>query len=105
MANNTNGHRSTMPLSMVAPGETVELVDIRGGRRIRRRLFDLGLTIGMPVRVVQGGATSAMILAVKNDTRLAIGRGIVRKIMVSPLNVNTEDKEMLDADVDHRPCW
>ena len=35
-----------MPLAMVTPGETVKLVAIHGGQRIRQRLADLGLTPG-----------------------------------------------------------
>ena len=73
---------SMMPLSMAMPGETVQLVEIAGGRKLRKRLADLGLGIGMTARVVQGGASGAMILAVKEDSRLALGRGITHKIMV-----------------------
>ena len=42
-----------MPLAMVAPGEEVRLTAIRGGRRMRQRLADLGLNPGLTVRVVQ----------------------------------------------------
>lgn len=78
-----NGNGQTMPLSMVSPGETVELVKIRGGRVLRKRLADLGLNIGTTVRVVQGNHRGPMILAVKEDTRLAIGRGMAHKIRVT----------------------
>ena len=72
-----------MPLSMAQPGETVELVEIRGGQRMRKRLADLGLNVGMEIRVVQGGSTGPKILAVKEDTRLAIGAGMSHKIIVT----------------------
>jgi Fe2+ transport system protein FeoA len=43
-----------MPLTMTQPGETVKLVALRGGHQMRKRLADLGLTLDMPLRLVQG---------------------------------------------------
>jgi Fe2+ transport system protein FeoA len=70
-----------MPLAMVAPGEEVRLIAIRGGRRMRKRLAELGLNPGLTVRVVQRDGHGPLILAVK-DSRLALGRGMAHKIMV-----------------------
>lgn len=70
------------PLSMVPPGETVELAAIRGGRMLRRRLADLGFNIGMTVRVVQNPYRGPLIVAVKEDARVGIGRGEAHKIWV-----------------------
>lgn len=75
-----------MPLSMVTPGEPVQLVNIRGGQRIRQRLADLGLTPGTTLRVVQANAWGPLIVAFKNDARLALGRGMAHKIEVMPLS-------------------
>jgi Fe2+ transport system protein FeoA len=75
---------TTMPLSMVSPGETVELVQIREGKRLRKRLADLGLNVGLDVRVVQNCFSGPLILAVKEDARLAIGRGMAHQILVVP---------------------
>lgn len=80
----SQGDRPTLPLSAVAPGETVELIAIREGRRVRKRLADLGLSTGLTVRVVQNSFTGPLILAVKEDARLAIGRGVAHQIWVSP---------------------
>ena len=74
---------SSFPLAFANNGETVYLTEIRAGGRLHQRLIDLGLTIGMSVRVVQCNTNGPMILAVKNDARLAIGRGMAQKIMVS----------------------
>lgn len=82
--NGHNGHRSTLPLSMVQAGETVELVAIEEGRRLRKRLADLGLNAGLRVRVIQNCFTGPLILAVREDSRLAIGRGMAHKIRVHP---------------------
>jgi Fe2+ transport system protein FeoA len=70
------------PLTFAANGETVSLAEIRANGKLRKRLGDLGLNIGMDVRIVQANACGPLILAVKNDSRLALGRGMAQKIMV-----------------------
>jgi Fe2+ transport system protein FeoA len=72
-----------MPLALAQPGEAVKLVALRGGQQMRKRLADLGLTLEMPLQVVQGNSHGPLIIAVK-DTRLAIGRGMAHHIMVEP---------------------
>jgi Fe2+ transport system protein FeoA len=72
-----------MPLAMVPPGKDVRLVAIHGGQRMRRRLADLGLNLGMTVHVIQHHRHGPLILAVK-DSRLAVGRGMAHKILVQP---------------------
>lgn len=73
-----------MPLAMVSQGEDVRLTMIRGGRRLRKRMADLGLNLGVTVRVVQHIGHGPMIIAIK-DSRLAIGRGMAHHIMVEPV--------------------
>jgi len=77
-----------MPLAMASPGEEVRLVAIHGaadggGQRLRKRLADLGLNLGMTVRVLHDSAQGPLLLAVK-DSRLALGRGMALKIFVEP---------------------
>ncbi len=72
----------TMPLGMARPGQIVEVVAIHAGQEAQRRLIDLGLTAGTRVRVVQGDGAGPMLLAFKDDARLAVGRGVALKIMV-----------------------
>ncbi len=73
----TNG---TLPLAMISPGQTVKLVEILTGRKIKHRLTELGLTPGVELQVMQdqGGP---LLLSVYNS-RLALGRGRAHKIMV-----------------------
>lgn len=78
----TTNHNA--PLSAITAGQTVELVSIEGGRRLRKRLADLGLGVGERVRVVQNPPVGPLILAVKEDARIAIGRGMARKMRVRP---------------------
>ena len=72
----------TMPLSLVAPGESVIFVDSRVEGALRQRLNEMGLTPGAIIRVVQADSTGAMILAIRHDTRLAVGRSTAHKITV-----------------------
>jgi ferrous iron transport protein A len=74
-----------MPLAMTTPGEQVKLVAIRGGQRVRKRLADLGLTPGTVLQVVRADAWGPLIVAFKDDARLALGRGMAHKMMVEPL--------------------
>lgn len=78
------GQRPTLTLSMAEPQQNVRLVEIRGGKRLRKRLADLGLTPGATLRVVQAHGSGPMIVAVRQDTRMAIGRGIAHKLIVTP---------------------
>jgi ferrous iron transport protein A len=70
-----------MPLAMVSENEVVRLVALRGGRGMNKRLADMGLNVGMTVRVVRCIQNGPMILDVK-DSRLAIGRGMAHHLMV-----------------------
>lgn len=74
------------PLAFADNGETVKLTEIHAGRKLRKRLSELGLAIGMTVRVVQANTAGPLILAVQNDTRLAIGRGMAQKILVKHIH-------------------
>ena len=69
-----------MPLTMVNPGQEVMLIDIRGGRGIRSRLYSMGLIPGVKLTVV--GNRGGPIMVAINDTRLALGFGMASKIMV-----------------------
>ena len=70
-----------LPLSMIRPGEKGRIIAIQGGTKLKKRLADLGLNIGMTVGVVADTGGGPVILAVK-DCRLAIGRGMLSKIQV-----------------------
>lgn len=70
-----------LPLAMISEGEDVQLVNIIGGRVLRKRLADLGLNPGMSLKVIQVDPQGPMILAVK-DSRIALGRGMAQKVMV-----------------------
>lgn len=69
-----------MPLTMINPGQEVTLIDILGGRGIRSKLYSMGLVPGVKFKVLgnKGGPTMIAV----NNTRLALGSGMAKKIMV-----------------------
>jgi Fur family transcriptional regulator, ferric uptake regulator len=71
-----------MPLTMAKEGERVVIKEIAGGRRKQARLTDMGLRPGDLIKIINNAGRGRIILA-QGPTRLAIGRGIADKIMVS----------------------
>ena len=71
------------PLTMAPIGQDVRLCQSCSGRRVARRLAELGLTPGVSLRVVQD-AGGPLLLSVRNS-RVALGRGIADKLKVQIL--------------------
>lgn len=69
-------------LSDVPAGTTVRLASIAGGREVRMRLASMGLLPGVCLTLVQGASRGPCILAV-GGARLAIGRGMARRLKVT----------------------
>jgi len=74
-----------MPLNLVDQNQEVILVSIQGGLKMKQRLADLGLNIGMTIRVLKKASGGPMIIAVK-DSRLALGWGMANRILVEPVS-------------------
>jgi ferrous iron transport protein A len=72
----------TRPLSQVAEGQTVNIIRIDGGRGLRMRLTTLGLLPNTQVTVIHNGRSGPFVINVKNS-KMALGKGVVDKIMVS----------------------
>jgi len=72
----------TRPLSQVKEGQTVSIVAIDGGRELRSRLTTMGLLPNTLVTVIRNGRSGPFVINVKNS-KMALGRGVVDKIMVS----------------------
>jgi Fe2+ transport system protein FeoA len=73
----------SFPLTSAGSGNCVRLERIRAGEKLARRLAELGLTPGVEFCVVQD-AGGPLLLAVRGS-RLALGRGMAHKMLVSPL--------------------
>lgn len=74
------------PLAMVSIGEKVRLESIRGGEKLIHRLTALGLTPGVELSVLQDDG-GPLLLSVR-DSRIALGRGMAHKVMVSTISKN-----------------
>ncbi|HIE24739.1 MAG TPA: ferrous iron transport protein A [Anaerolineales bacterium] len=71
----------SFPLAMASIGEEVRLESIRGGEKLVHRLTAMGLTPGVSLNIVQD-AGGPLLLSVL-DSRIALGRGMAQKVMVS----------------------
>ena len=71
-----------MPLAIAKEGEIVVIREIAGGREKQARLTDMGLRPGDLIKIINNSGHGRIILA-QGPTRLAIGRGMAEKIMVS----------------------
>ena len=72
-----------MPLSFAQEGELGIVQEFMGGAGAQLRLATLGLRKGDEVEVITNRGAGQLVVAV-NGTRLALGRGIAKKIMVKP---------------------
>lgn len=79
----TTAQQPALPMSLAAEGETVLIHQIRGGKKMRQRLMDLGMNLSEPIRILKNDMPCPMIIAIKGDSRLALGRGMSQKIMVT----------------------
>jgi ferrous iron transport protein A len=74
-------NKPILPLTMVGTGKEVVLSAITGGKRLRQRLTDMGLTKGRTFKLIQSFKPGPCIIRI-GDTRLVLGHGMCRKIMV-----------------------
>ncbi len=73
-----------MPLAMSLVGQRVSFVGLQGGgRRLSRRLAEMGLVPGERMEVLNRGP-GPFIVAVKG-TRLLLGRGMADRVLVRPV--------------------
>ncbi len=79
----TTAKVAAMPLSLASPGERVKVVEFTGGDEVKRRLSELGLLPGEEVTVVN--KLGPVIVSLKG-ARIAIGKGLAQKVMVTPLS-------------------
>ncbi len=72
-------------LSNVTAGQRVKLVCVDAGHRLTHRLAELGLTPGVEFTVLQDNG-GPLVISVRNS-RIAIGRGMAKKISVQSLGI------------------
>ncbi len=89
MTSPTSPSQPVMPLSLAARGDTVIIRHIQGQPQMRQRLMDLGLNQGAHIRVLKNEMPHPLIIAVKEDSRLALERGMTHHILVTPATNHT----------------
>ena len=68
-------------LSSVRSGESVQIRRMAGGHQFLSRLASLGFTPGARLQVIQNYGHGPIIVRLR-DTRVALGRGEAKKILV-----------------------
>jgi len=71
-----------IPLTMAKPGERVEVKNLSGGKAAQGRLASMGLRRGDVLEVISNQGQGRMIVG-HGTTRMALGRGVAEKIIVS----------------------
>lgn len=71
-----------IPLSDLPRGAAARIGQIRGGRALSRRLLALGLRLGSEIRVLHHRG-SGLVVSI-GETRVALGGGVVDKLLVEP---------------------
>jgi Fe2+ transport system protein FeoA len=81
-----NPKRRKLPLTALKKGEAAIVASISGGRGrggvFQKRLNDMGLTPGTKITVVKSGPFHGPFEVIVRGSRLALGRGMARKIFV-----------------------
>ena len=81
--------KTLIPLAMAKTSERIIIREMAGGPSPQARLASMGLRLGDKIEIINNTGQGRIILG-HDCTRLAIGRGIAQKIMVS---VADEDKD------------
>jgi len=74
----------THSLALATLGECLRIQSYRSGKGMRRRLCDLGLTLGAKVKVLHKQGGGGVIVA-REGTRVALGAKAARLVQVVPL--------------------
>jgi ferrous iron transport protein A len=74
-----------MTLDQLSLGERARVITVRGGRRLQINLEQMGIHAGDTVVVAGSGAFRGPFLIEVRGIRLALGRGVARRILVEPL--------------------
>ena len=61
-----------------------KIINLVGGRGARRRLLDMGLTIGVIIKVIVSHAHGPVLIEVR-ETRLGLGHGLAMKIIIAEI--------------------
>lgn len=71
-----------IPLIEMNDEETGKICELRGGRRFRARLQNLGMCPGKDIEKICGQFLGGPVTIRVGNTEIAIGRGMARNILV-----------------------
>ena len=71
-------------METIPPGRKAQVVRIEGGKGLVARLSRLGIVPGAEVTVVSRAPVGGPVLVEVNGARIALGRGVARKVVVRP---------------------
>jgi len=75
----------TMTLDQLQLGKRARVIRVHGGRGLRRNLTQMGVHPGDIVYLTQGGAFYGPVVIEVNGSKIALGRGVARKVLIDPL--------------------
>jgi Fe2+ transport system protein FeoA len=73
-----------IPLISCKAGQKVIISGSRGGRRLRRKLTNLGLVPGVEIHVVNNDFPGPLIISVNDESRLILGKRMALHVLVIP---------------------
>ncbi|MFQ4136117.1 ferrous iron transport protein A [Nodosilinea sp. PGN35] len=73
---------ASLPLTMAAIGDRVWVVSIQGGRRLVRRLMDVGIVQGCEIAVVSRTESGSVIVGLQG-CRIGLGSGMAHRVLVT----------------------
>ena len=76
--------REQMTLDQIAAGKRARVIEIRGGRGLCRHLEQMGIHAGDVISLQGAGAFRGPLLIEVHGSRIALGRGVARKVIVEP---------------------
>ncbi|MGY4706505.1 FeoA family protein [Candidatus Bipolaricaulota sp. J31] len=76
---------SAVDLETLPPGRKARVTRIEGGRGLAGRLARLGIVPGAEVEVISRAPVGGPVLIEVDGARVALGRGVARKVVVEPL--------------------
>jgi len=79
-------------LAFVLPGEKVIIERLVGGSKMQQRLADMGLTPGTSIEVIKSSGPGPLIVAFRGS-RIALGRGLSNKVLVSENSGPTSESD------------
>ena len=74
--------KNIIPLTIIKSGTKVTVHSINGGKKLNCRLLSMGISPGAELTVIANDLNGAVLVGI-GPARLALGRGMSMKIMVS----------------------